>query len=114
MGRAPIAGASCLPPCFDPHEGRSGALRAVKANTYDLRPRMLGHPFQHLERLRREAGTAVDAGDQKRGDTERPFCSVEPIDQALDHLRVSRPIGRVIVWIEEDFGMADVPLALQS
>src|SRR5262245_21479536 len=57
MGRAPIAGASCLPPCFDPRERRSGALRAVKANSYDLRPGMLGHPFQHLQRLRREADT---------------------------------------------------------
>ena len=65
VGRSPIAGATCLPPCFNPRERRSGALRAVKANPYDLRPRMLGHPFQHLHRLRREADTAVYAGDQK-------------------------------------------------
>ena len=65
MGRAPIARASCLPPCFDPSKRGSGALRAIKANSYDLQPRMLGHPFQHLQRLRREADTAVYAGDQK-------------------------------------------------
>jgi len=36
MGRAPIARASCLPPCFDPSKRGSGALRAIKANSYDL------------------------------------------------------------------------------
>jgi exodeoxyribonuclease V alpha subunit len=64
-GRAPIARASRLPPSFDPCKRWSGALSAIKANPYDLRPRILGHPFQHLQRLRRETDTAVDAGDQQ-------------------------------------------------
>src|SRR3984893_18136193 len=84
MGRAPIAGASCLAPRFDPDQRGSRALGAVEAGSYDLRPRMLGHPFQHLQRFRREAGAAVDAGNQEGGATEVLFPALGPLVQAIN------------------------------